>query len=130
MIKIRPSLFPGIAWFIISTILLTLPGDVLPKENWLDKIWFDKWVHIGMFGIIVFLFGWDALRTKQSLQKLKRSFLIIALLALLYGIIMEFVQDNFIPNRSFDYGDIIADFVGCFAGWWLINKAASRYIKK
>ena len=130
MIKIRPTLFPGITWFIILTILLILPGTAFPKETWLDKIWFDKWVHIGLFGIMVFLFGWGLLKTKQDIRQLKKSFLIIASGCLAYGIIMEFVQDNFIPNRSFDYGDILADFVGCFAGWWLINKAALSFIKK
>jgi len=127
--KIQPSIFPGITWFIISTILLILPGSAFPKENWLDKIWFDKWVHIGLFGIMVFLFGWGLLQSKKDRQQLKRNFLSIALVCLTYGIIMEFIQDNFIPNRSFDYGDIIADFVGCLAGWRLINKVAWSYIK-
>jgi len=129
VIKIKPSLLPGITWFIISTILLTLPGSALPKENWLDKIWFDKWVHIGLFGIMVFLFGWGLLKKTHDNRQLKKSFLSIASSCLIYGIIMEFVQNNFIPNRSFDYGDIAADFVGCLAGWWLVNKVASHYIK-
>ena len=29
---------------------------------------------------------------------------------------MEFIQKYFIPNRSFDVGDIVADGVGCAAG--------------
>ena len=130
MNKIKPSFLPGIIWFIISTILFTLPGSALPKENWLDKIWFDKWVHIGLFGIMVFLFGWGLLKKIDDHRQLKKNFLSIALTCLAYGIIMEFVQDNFIPNRSFDYGDIAADFVGCFGGWWLVNKVASNHIKK
>jgi len=34
-----------------------------------------------------------------------------------YGIAMEFVQKYFIPFRSFDLGDIIADGIGCAAGY-------------
>ena len=49
---------PGIGWLIICTILLTLPGTSFPKEDWLDKIWFDKWVHIGLFGGMVLLWCW------------------------------------------------------------------------
>ena len=78
---------------------------------------------------MVFLFGWGLLKRIKDPQKLKKMFYLLASLSLAYGIIMEFVQDNFIPNRSFDYGDIVADLIGCLAGLWLINKAASVYIK-
>lgn len=54
-------------------------------------------------------------------------FLISAILCLCYGITMEYVQDNFIPNRSFDVGDIIADGVGAAVGLYISIK---RLIKK
>lgn len=107
---------PAIAWFIISVILLTLPGSAFPDENWLGDIYFDKWVHIGMFAMMVFLCCWAAYKTKINRQKLFRYFLFFAIAALLYGIVMEFVQKYCIPNRSFDVGDIIADGIGCLAG--------------
>ena len=40
---------------------------------------------------------------------------------------MEFIQKFFIPNRSFDLGDIIADGVGCVVGVFV---STTRYIKK
>ena len=40
----------------------------------------------------------------------------------LYGIAMEFVQKYFIPFRSFDFGDIIADGIGCVAGYYFSVK--------
>ena len=105
-----------VSWLIVSTILLTLPGTAFPKENWLDKIWFDKWVHIGMFTLMVFLWCLAMLKMDFAKAKLKKNFVVIAILCLLYGIGMEFVQKYFIPNRSFDTGDIIADAVGCLTG--------------
>jgi VanZ family protein len=57
----------------------------------------------------------------------KRTFILISLVWLSYGIIMEFVQQRFIPNRSFDVGDIAADAIGCLLGYWF---SSSRYIKK
>jgi len=114
--KIKPSFIPLILWFILSTILLTLPGSAFPEENCLGKIYFDKWVHIGMFAIMTFLGCWAIHKKIADRQKLRKTFLYIAALALLYGIIMEFVQKYFIPNRSFDVGDIIADGVGCAVG--------------
>jgi VanZ family protein len=127
--KIKPTILPGIAWFIISTILLILPGSAFPKENWFDKIWFDKWVHIGLFGGLVFLLCWGLLRFIKDDRKFKWLSIMFAVDCLVYGIIMEFVQDKLIPNRSFDYGDIVADAVGCFAGWWLISWFYKGYKK-
>jgi hypothetical protein len=40
---------------------------------------------------------------------------------------MEFVQKYFIPNRSFDLGDILADGVGSGIGAFI---AGRMYIKK
>jgi VanZ family protein len=112
------SLPAAICWFIISTILLTLPGSTLPQENWMDKIWVDKWVHIGMFSLLTVLWcmGWRSLKKPTDFQKWKRVCIIIGCVWLMYGISMEFVQKYLIPNRSFDPGDILADAVGCTIG--------------
>jgi VanZ family protein len=115
--KIKPSLLPAIVWIILSVFLLTIPGSALPKENWLGKIWFDKWVHIGMFGIMVWLFCWAIHSKKVSNRKLINVFVIIATICLAYGIGMEFVQKYFVVNRSFDNGDIVADAIGCTVGF-------------
>jgi VanZ family protein len=60
-------------------------------------------------------------------QELKIIFLRVAVLCLIYGVGMEFVQKYFIPNRSFDIGDIIADAIGCLTG---LVYSIRRYIKK
>lgn len=112
--------FPAIGWLVLCTILLVLPGSSFPREDWLSKIWFDKWVHIGLFAVMVVLWCWGLL------QKNKKHFVLIAGVALVYGIVMEFVQQYFVSNRSFDIGDIIADAAGCIIGYFI----SSRYIKK
>lgn len=127
MKNIKPSFVFPVLWLIISTLLLTIPGKAFPKENWLEKIWFDKWVHLGMFAIMVFLWCWAILKMNFDKGKLKRVFLLFAILWLLYGIGMEFVQKHFVANRSFDTGDIIADGAGCLVG---LLYSISRYIKK
>jgi VanZ family protein len=125
--KIKPSFIPAVAWLITSFILLTLPGSSLPKENWLDKIWADKWIHIGMFAIMVILFCWAMPGIGKQEERLKKAFIIIAILCTAYGIGMEYVQKYFISNRSFDIGDIIADTVGSVIG---LLYSLRTYIKK
>ena len=88
---------------------------------------FDKWVHIGLFSMLAFLFCLWLSRQDQLAEKKKKYFFYTGLLSLAYGIIMEFVQESFIPNRSFDYGDIVADGVGAAGG---VIFCYLRYIKK
>jgi VanZ family protein len=120
-------LLPAIAWLIVCTILLTLPASAFPKEKWYTKIpMFDKWVHIGLFAILSFLFCWAIFKiTAKSFEK-KKQFIQTGILCLLYGILMELVQRYFIANRSFDAGDVVADGVGAFAG---IFYSLKKYIK-
>jgi len=125
--KTNASLVAALSWLIISTILLILPGAAFPKEDWLDRIWFDKWVHVVMFFIMVTLWCMAFRKYNAANSYLKKTFVIVMLLCFVYGIIMEFIQGSFIEYRSFDAGDIAADAVGCVAGWWY---SSGRYIKK
>jgi hypothetical protein len=100
----------AISWFIIMCILFFLPGSALPKEKWLEGIYFDKWVHVGLFAILVFLwrsaFDWDYANYN----------LIILLSAVLYGFAVEIIQLYWISNRSFDLFDLLADTIGSIVG--------------
>jgi VanZ family protein len=123
---LKKSIFFWLAltWFLLVTLLLCLPGSSLPEEDWLDKIWFDKWVHIFLFGMLAWLCCYAL---KEISGKKIRLFLLAVTACFLYGIVMEFVQKYFIPDRAFDIGDIVADGVGSITGGFI---AAWRYIKK
>ena len=121
-------LLPALAWLIVCTILFTLPASAFPTDTWYTKIpMFDKWVHIGLIAIMAFLFCWGLFKKEESPKKRKRHFILTGIICLGYGIIMEFIQRYFIPNRSFDMGDVIADGVGSAAG---VIYCFKRYIKK
>jgi len=107
------KLLPAIAWFILTIILLTLPGNDLPKISWMDNLPIDKVVHIFLFSVLAILFFWGIVSTKPGIAN-KRTLVLIAVSALIYGIAMEFVQKYWVPNRSFDEWDIVADGVGSF----------------
>ena len=124
MAKKTLSWCSALGWLVITTVLLCIPGSALPKQNWFNKIWLDKWVHIGLFGIMVLLWCWAvSLRQKKRL----RYFIQITFYVFLYGIVMEFIQKYFIPNRSFDLGDIGADLIGSVLG---LAVSMRLYIKK
>ncbi len=108
---------PAVAWFIMSLVLLCLPGSKIPKYPFLSLIHADKWVHIGMFGILCFLFNRAFSKIILAQSNLKKHFLAVTLAGIAYGTIMEFVQKYWIPNRSFELLDILADSIGCLLAW-------------
>jgi VanZ family protein len=103
----------------MTTVLLCLPGSALPKQNWFDKIWLDKWIHLGLFAVMVVL--WCRAITGPENKNIN-NFLQITFYVFLYGVVMEFVQKNFIPNRSFDMGDIVSDLIGSTVGLFIVMR--------
>jgi VanZ family protein len=118
---------PAVIWFIIANILFFMPGKDLPEVSFLDKIYFDKWVHISLFTGLTFLIAYPFTRANRSTKKL---LMIICITCVLYGVAIEFIQKYFASDRSFDYTDMIADACGCIFGYilskWLINKLAEK----
>ena len=111
----------AVLYFVFISVLFVLPGSAFPKDDWMSKVFFDKWVHIGLFlGLSV---TWSWALGISSAKYLRTLLFLFAF----YGIGVEVVQHQFVANRSFDIGDWIADLVGAVLGlwfWW------GRYIKK
>ena len=112
----------AIIWLLTITTLLCIPGTKFPKITWQDKIWLDKWVHIFLFMILVILWSKAYSHTKNTHSDVRKILFKIMVVGCLYGILMEIVQKYFIPFRSFDLGDIIADGIGCVAGYFFAIK--------
>jgi len=107
----------ALLWFIVTTVLLVIPGNALPKAPPIEIPFFDKWVHVVLFGILSWLFCAFA---KSIPDKVK-----ILVVVIIYGIAMEFVQKYLVINRSFDIVDIVADSIGAVLGVLLAKKRFS-----
>jgi hypothetical protein len=104
---------PGIAWFFLILVLICLPGSKIPTvETWLNDIYFDKWVHTGLFAGLVFLFIYPVSKLPLTLATKKNLAIKIAIAACIWGLTTEFIQKFFIPDRSFDIYDLAADSFG------------------
>jgi hypothetical protein len=115
------NFLPGIAWFFIVGILTLMPGKDVPKVDFLDAIpQFDKLVHAGLFGGLVFLFCLPLIKYPISHRKKIYHFIRIALAAIVWGITVEFLQKYFIPGRDFDLLDWAADSAGVLIALWLV----------
>jgi VanZ family protein len=87
-------------WSILIFIGCGMPGSNLPKLTVWDH--FDKVVHFVLFGGCTYL--WFMAFPKYLYR--------VAGLVLLFGIAIEFYQKYFVPGRSFDVWDILADALG------------------
>ncbi len=125
--KNRNALPLAAVWLFVLTLLLILPGSSFPHENWMSKISLDKWVHIFLFSVLVLLWVTGLGRRSPDKFAFRKMAVIVCLAAIVYGIMMEFVQKYWVPNRSFELLDILADTGGSLAGYFI---AMGRYIKK
>ena len=102
-------------------ILLCLPGNNFPSNGLFNIPDLDKVIHVVLFGALVGFWCYYFYGKKISQEKLKRIFFIIFLLATINGILIEYIQFNFIPFRSFDEGDIIADIIATSVAYGICN---------
>jgi len=106
---------------ILSVILvligIMMPGDDVPSVGipHLDKV-----VHCSMFGFVTVCFYWDYLKAERKMPHLIYTIICI----MIFGALTEVIQ-MYVPGRSCDYRDLIADTIGI-----LLATAISRWIVK
>ncbi|MEO7768828.1 MAG: VanZ family protein [Ferruginibacter sp.] len=123
MKQINTSRFiPGIAWFFVVLVLLCLPGNDVPSINWLSKIYFDKWVHTGIFGLLALLFMLPLAISPMEKKEKLHYFIRIAIATSLWGLTTEFIQKFWIDGRSFDLFDWAADSLGAGIAFFICKK--------
>ena len=106
-----PWFFLG--YFLLINILFYLPGSAFPRDNIFTRIYFDKWVHLGIFAALVFLW-------RSAFNFRFRGYhALILLVAMVYGMLVELIQDRWVTNRSYDPYDFLADVAGSFLGLYV-----------
>ena len=101
-----------IGWTAITIILLCLPGSAIPSAGVFSTKGIDKVVHAILFGGIVLLWAFNLYFRRNDQQKWQQIIVLLTLFSIALGIGLEFLQRDYIPNRSFDGYDIIADSTG------------------
>lgn len=120
--RIFSTKFLPLSWTILTIALLCLPGSMVPGNGIFAMKNLDKIVHVILFGFNVLFWGWHFAVAEKTGKRLRSLFLAAVVLVILLGVVMEYVQLYFIPNRSFDTWDIVADAVGALlAGIWLLR---------
>ena len=120
------TFWPAAIFLIGATVLFCLPGDEFPEKSWFDKIYLDKWVHVGLFTVLVLLWSLPLLHKIKIQSRLQKALVWTAVAFVIYGIAIELIQGRFIPYRGFAVGDIVADAIGCGLGFFLTKRQANH----
>lgn len=112
--------FIAILWTLLIFILCFLPGRDIPDIK-IPLI--DKWAHFILFGVFSFLWLCSAPSRKWS------HFAIIFLITVFTGWLVEYIQGHYVPNRSQDMMDALADSVGGLIGIIIFAGGAHREYK-
>ena len=114
-----------IIWFILIFIACAMPGKDIPHVSFLEMLAFDKWVHAGIFFILVVL-----IMRSMKLAYVRVAHITAALSALAisitYGGLLEIMQGTLFRDRSADLYDFIANSFGAICGALLYRKLAAR----
>jgi len=100
----------ALAWALLIFLLSSIPGAAFPSSKLFS---YDKLLHAGVYSV---LGGLSFMALPRSLPQ-RASVLVLAAGAMttIYGFTDEFHQ-MFVPGRSADLRDVLADCVGGFAG--------------
>lgn len=121
MLKNYRYTFLFIGWMLLVTAL-SLFDATIDNNDGLQITYADKLVHF-IFYLVGALLGSHFLREiSQAKLRLPNTILMITLSMLIYGIIIEVLQELLTLARSAEWGDVVANTLGALSGaaiiWW------------
>ena len=111
---------------MILLVLSLTSGDKIPDIEF-DLFEIDKLVHFLFYCILALLMGLG-FYSKKNEPFYKRGVIIIAI-GISIGFLVEVTQGTLIPNRHFDYFDILANSLGTMTGFLLFKKFCINKLK-
>lgn len=120
-------------WALLILILCGMPGRDIPHISFLELLSFDKFVHAGIFFVLVLLTIRGFL-LHTTIDLLQRNAKIIATaICIFYGGLLEIMQGTLFQERSADVFDFIANSFGVIVGLimyaFIENKILKHLIK-
>lgn len=108
---------PPIIWALFIAFLCGLPGRDIPHISFLELLSFDKFVHAGIFFILVILIQKSYRKTPNK----KNAIAYALCLSIPYGGILEILQQELFEDRTADLFDFVANTFGCLLAWLYIS---------
>lgn len=121
------NLVPVILWFFLMCVLFFMPGRELPGGGFFEKHHLDKLAHFVLFFILVVLFSKQILKSSLTSDRKLQAIVGFTIFAILFGLLTEFIQDKYIPRRTFDWWDWAADSFGALVALFVMVRLKTAY---
>ncbi|MCB1033019.1 MAG: VanZ family protein, partial [Acidobacteria bacterium] len=111
----RPWTISAALWTLTVAWLMVLPSTSVDAavSGWpilLEIPSLDKLIHVGSFGLVAWL--WMRALAEHGIQASDRAIWLLPLLGTIaFGVVMEGVQ-SFLPTRSAQWADMLANSLG------------------
>lgn len=106
----------AVLWSLGILVLTLMPASDVPSWPLADRLHVDKFVHAFLFGVQGMLLGL-ALAGMCTWQSPARPLVVGLLLAILYGALIELLQESMGEGRHGDAWDLLADSMGALIGY-------------
>jgi VanZ family protein len=103
----------GVSWAVFILVLSGLPGDQFEQSK-LENA--DKVIHVFLYGVLVFLLAVGFLKQSSFRQLKEQTLRKVALMAVVYGILVEGLQATVFVGRSIEVSDMLFNGVGVIIG--------------
>ena len=126
MIRLLSKFWKTSIWILISIYLLFSPGNTLPNSGTFTIPHLDKLVHLILFAVLYMLFLIDS--------RVYRNRILLAVVfgfaTLIFAGLSEYIQLKYIPGRSGNILDFLADCCGIVVGVIVYATIVKKYYLK
>lgn len=110
-----------IGFLVLIFVLCLSPSPKVSHQlGWTIYFGVDKWVHVGLYFILFFIWSRES-------KQFHKSVVYFVLIATIVGAGIEFLQAILPFHRSAELADFFADLSGVLSGYFLV---AQRKLKK
>lgn len=117
----RNAWFLATLWAVAVLMLTLMPGNDVPAWPWAEAVHLDKFVHAILFAVQSLLLG-IALGSMGAWRSRISPVAVAALVAIVYGGVIELLQEGMDAGRHGDVLDLLADSVGALIGYGLLRR--------
>jgi VanZ family protein len=115
-------LYWALLWALVILVLCLLPGKDVPSFWWTQVLSIDKFVHAGVFFVLVILIVRGLRRRDPDLALRSRTTARWLAACIAYGGVLEIMQGVFLTDRYADILDFLANALGCGLAWWWMRR--------
>ena len=118
----------GMSCVATMAILYLSIAQKMPDLNLPDFDLKDKILHGGAYAVFSMILAYELYRQRYVFVEKKMAVWAIAF-PIIYGGLIEILQEKFFPPRSGEWADWLADIIGVLVGFFIAKYIYPRYLK-